>query len=515
MRTYRAANRRRWIYFIGLLTGLPAAASVADEPISVHPENPRYFLFRGRPLVLITATEHYGSVVNRAFDFERYLADAADKQQTLTRLFLLFRELQNQRNPSSPIKPESPDFIAPWPRTGPGRAMDGEPKFDLDRWNPEYFERLDRFLTVASKLGIIVELTLFSNTYADGIWRLNPLRDQNNLQRVGAVDWQEYITLKNTELVERQMRYARKIIQATHRFDNIYYEICNEPGGGLKGHATPADVDAWQAEVNRVIRDELAKVGGKHLVFGQQAFSYTPKFTQPLDASFADPNLDAVNAHALPNTILGGKTYNMGNFMSKELELVAFRDFTRAAQRFAKPCVHDEDNCATLYRDDVGWTIHRKRAWTAVMCMAHYDFIDFSITVGSEAGTAESSRKIRTWMRHLSAFIHSFDFIHAEPASEWIETRPEHLVDTAMAKTGTDYIAYFADAREVTDPTAGRPIAGKVAFHLPEGTYRVCLYSPVTGMYSPCMTVRGGSDAVTIELPPFKHDMVLRVTRTP
>src|SRR5579859_161292 len=166
---------------------VPASQGSA-QALSIDPQNPRYFLFRGRPLVLIAASEHYGSVVNRRFDFTRYLAEAADKKQTMTRTFLLFRELQGMRNPSSPVKPESPDYIAPWPRTGPGKAMDGEPKYDLDRWNPEFFDRLHKFLSLASDYGIVVELTVFSNTYADRIWALNPLRDQNNLQRVGAVD---------------------------------------------------------------------------------------------------------------------------------------------------------------------------------------------------------------------------------------------------------------------------------------------------------------------------------------
>ncbi len=154
------------------------ASSRPAAPISIHPDNPKYFLFRGRPLLLLAATEHYGSVVNRAFDFERYLADAADKRQTMTRNFLLFREQQSSRNPSSPIKPESPDFIMPWPRVGPAKAADGEPVYDLDQWNPEYFTRLRRFLECASRHGIVVELTLFSNTYADGVWALNPLRGQ-------------------------------------------------------------------------------------------------------------------------------------------------------------------------------------------------------------------------------------------------------------------------------------------------------------------------------------------------
>src|SRR5580692_649214 len=110
-----------------------AALTCAAGPICVDPENSRYFLFRGKPLVLVTASEHYGSVMNRAFDFERYLDDAAEHKMTLTRTFLLFRELQSPRNPSSPAKPESPDFVTPYLRTGPGTALDGEPIYDLDQ----------------------------------------------------------------------------------------------------------------------------------------------------------------------------------------------------------------------------------------------------------------------------------------------------------------------------------------------------------------------------------------------
>ncbi len=491
-------------------TGESAAAA---PPISIHPENPKYFLFRGQPRALITASEHYGSVVNRAFDFERYLADAADKKQTLTRTFLLFREQQSSRNPSSPIKPESPDYLAPYPRVGPGKAMDGEPVYDLDQWNGEYFGRLHDFLSRASQLGIVVELTLFSNTYAEGVWALNPLRAQNNIQKVGAVEWQEYTSLKDRALNERQFAYAEKIVRETSRYDNVYYEICNEPGGGFAGHASPADVDAWQAEVGRVVRAELKRLGRTHLVFASQAFSYVPKFTQPLDDTFSGSLADAVNVHPLPNTILGGRAYMLGNFMSKELTLAELADFCRAAERYPKPCVLDEDNAATLYRDPTGWTIHRKRAWIAAFNQAHYDFIDFSITVGSEAGTKQSSAQVRTWMKNLSEFVHALDFVHSHPQADWIEHKPEHLVSAVLARPGKHYVAYLADEREVSDPTAGQPIAGEIVFHLPPGDYLASLYSPTLGGKSPGLKIRGGAEAIKLDLPAFQHDVVVEVKR--
>ncbi len=104
--------------------------------ISIHEDNPKIFSYKSRPLVLLCATEHYGAVLNRPFDFEKYLLDAADKKQTLTRLFLLFRELQAAMNPYSTCKPESPDYICPFERTGPGTAFDGLPKYDLDKYSP-------------------------------------------------------------------------------------------------------------------------------------------------------------------------------------------------------------------------------------------------------------------------------------------------------------------------------------------------------------------------------------------
>jgi hypothetical protein len=66
-----------------------------------------------------------------------------------------------------------------------------------------------------------------------------------------------------------------------------------------------------------------------------------------------------------------------------------------------------------MYRDETGWTIHRKRAWTTLYSGSHYDYIHFSIIVGKEPGTTQSSQKIRTWMKHLSDFFHSFDFVRS------------------------------------------------------------------------------------------------------
>src|SRR2546429_2597944 len=59
----------------------------ATRPLALHPDNPHYFLFRGKPAVLITSGEHYGAVLNRDFDYLPYLDELHAHKFNLTRTF--------------------------------------------------------------------------------------------------------------------------------------------------------------------------------------------------------------------------------------------------------------------------------------------------------------------------------------------------------------------------------------------------------------------------------------------
>lgn len=45
------------------------------------------------------------------------------------------------------------------------------------------------------------------------------------------------------------VKLVQQLIRETSGFDNTYYEICNEPGGGAANHVAPEGVDAWQREM--------------------------------------------------------------------------------------------------------------------------------------------------------------------------------------------------------------------------------------------------------------------------
>ncbi len=153
---------------------VPRGAAV---PISLYPENPHYFLFRGKPTVLITSTEHYGAVLNGDFDAIPYLDELHARGFNLTRTFSgTYREVPGSfKIEKNTLAPAADRYIAPWPRTDEPGAADGRNTFDLSRWNDAYFERLKTFVAAASERGIVVEYTLFCPFYEENLWAINPM----------------------------------------------------------------------------------------------------------------------------------------------------------------------------------------------------------------------------------------------------------------------------------------------------------------------------------------------------
>mgnify|MGYP001059432979 CR=1 FL=1 len=481
------------------------------SPVRLHPDNPRYLLYRGKPLVLITASEHYGAVLNRNFDYVRYLNEAADKAMTNSRCFLLFRELEGlPHNPHSPCKPVPADYVAPFKRTGPGYAPDGYPRFDLDQWDDEYFTRLHDYLSEASRRGIVVELTLFSNSYGSNVWELNPFNIKNNVNGVGDIAWQSYTSMLDEGLFARQAAYVRKVVREVNAYDNLYFEICNEPFGDHPGHASVEQVVAWHDALRGVIREEEARLPKRHLVFQVPVEAH--RMGSELDGLADNSDVDAINLHDYHWLYYRGQAFHqLGRFMQKDTKLRGIQHLWTTCHAVAKPLMFDEDNAATNARDEQAWTLHRKRAWTTVCSGGHYDMIDFSIQAGGgEAGTPASRATIRTWLKHLSTFIHGIDFIHATPVAGFCAGQPRDTWVSVLANPGREYVLYVADAREVDAPGAGQPISGTLSFALPKGRYRMRCYSPERGEYIG-REVPVGDGTVNLPLEPFVQDVVVHI----
>src|SRR5678810_1032199 len=108
----------RWLWLAVALASM-TVFSPAAEPLRLHPDNPHYFLWRGKPTVLITSGEHYGAVLNRDFDYVKYLNTLMADHLTLTRTFTggAYYEPQGAFNIAhNTLAPDPSRFISPWQR---------------------------------------------------------------------------------------------------------------------------------------------------------------------------------------------------------------------------------------------------------------------------------------------------------------------------------------------------------------------------------------------------------------
>ena len=236
-----------------LFAALVAFSTAIAQPLRLHPDNPHYFLFAGRPAVLVTSGEHYGAVLNRDFDYIRYLDTLRADHLNLTRTFSgSYREVAgNFAIASNTLAPAAGKFIAPW--------LQRDGKFDLTKWDDAYFARLKAFVAYAGRSGVVVEFVLFCPLYEDSMWSVSPMNARNNMNAIGDVARTDVLALKDARLTEVQDNMVRKIVSELRDFDNVYYEICNEPY--FQGVTL-----AWQEHISKVIAETESGFAKKHLI---------------------------------------------------------------------------------------------------------------------------------------------------------------------------------------------------------------------------------------------------------
>jgi hypothetical protein len=474
-----------------------ALLSAPAEPIRLHPKNPHYFLFRGEATALVTSAEHYGAVLNGAFDYRRYLAALAEDGMNYTRLFggsyveVPARSFGIQRNN---LAPGPGQFIAPWARSQtPGYEGSGN-KFDLNRWNPEYFARLRDFLAEAAKRGIVVEITLFSSHYQEMQWKVSPLNPANNVNATDAIEWKKLHTLENGNILAHQERYTRKLVREANAFDNVIFEIQNEPWSDrtvrvdvinpyLQGPARdryPNSIDladelslAWQAKAAGWITSEEATLANKHLI----AQNYC-NFGFPVrDLA---PGVSIVNFH------------------------YAYPFAVQANYGLEKAIGYDETGF--LGRDD---DAYRRQAWSFMLSGGGtFDSLDYSFTAGHEDGTdtepngpGGGSPALRRQLRVLRRFLHSLPLGDVAP-----DTRTVRHAGGAYARVlsspGGEYGMYFDGSGPI-----------EVTLDLPPGDYSGAWWNTRTGEIERPENFRHAGGQRVVQTPGFRDGIALRLTR--
>ena len=152
-------------------------------------------------------------MVNLDFDYVAYLDALKAYGLNYTRIWPgAVLEMVGEFCKDNTMGPRPDRTIVPWARSNEPGYVYGGNKFDLDKWNPEFFARLKDFIVKAAERGIVVEICFFNSQYTHR-WPLSPLYYENNIQGVGKCDFKDAQTLKYPDLVQRESEYVSKITQ--------------------------------------------------------------------------------------------------------------------------------------------------------------------------------------------------------------------------------------------------------------------------------------------------------------
>ena len=359
-------------------------------------------------MAIISSSEHYGAVLNPEFDYILYLNTLDAEGMTYTRLFAgsYFEKEGSFGIEQNTLAPAPGKVLVPWKRSNEAGAVCGGNKFDLDQWDENYFKRLKSFISEAEKKGIIVEVTLFSSIY--DYWDTQVWNPKNNININDNIVKTDVQILKNERILKYQENFVRKIVRELNEFDNITFEIQNEP---WCDHTVTLEMDSanrrrdkdrqdwrnkieiadqssldWQKKIASFITDEEKSLQNKHLI----AQNYSNHFYKIPEV---DPNVSILNFHyAYPLAV----DLNAG---------------------YPKVIGYDESGFAGS--EDA---TYRREAWRFIMAGGGlFNNLDYSFSAGNEDGTASNkapgggSPELRKQLKVLSDFIHSFDLAKMKP----------------------------------------------------------------------------------------------------
>jgi hypothetical protein len=251
----------------------------ATGPLRVLQSNPRYFTDGSGRAMYLAGSHNWSNFQDNAhrivstsdpppvFDYEGYLALLTKHHHNFFRLWRWEIPTWYDAKPSG-IKFSQPH---PWQRIGPGLAVDGKPKFDLNRFEESYFGRLRSRVKQAGDRGIYVSIMLFegwailnSETQKTNAWHAHPFRGPNNVNSIdgeAGPQGASYFKLIDDELGRRRLAfqeaYVRKVVDTVNDLDNVLYEIVNEPGS----FSLP-----WQHHFVRFVHDYEAGKAKQHPV---------------------------------------------------------------------------------------------------------------------------------------------------------------------------------------------------------------------------------------------------------
>lgn len=217
-------------------------------PLRVHPHNPRWFQDGEGRAVYLTGSHHWDVLVDNGerpggFDFPGYL----DRLEAWGHNFIRFWAIEAWLHAVHPM---------PYLRTGPGLALDGGARFDLTRFNPEYFARLRQRVELAGRRGFQAGVMLFNgwsiHSKGEGNpWDRHPFNRRNNVNGIDGDpdargEGSDLHTLRVPAATRLQEAYVAEVVRTVGDLPHVLWEISNE---------SPGESREWQYHLIRHLKE--------------------------------------------------------------------------------------------------------------------------------------------------------------------------------------------------------------------------------------------------------------------
>lgn len=489
-----------------IVLGLICLLKVYADPIKLHPSNPHYFLFNGKPTILITSAEIYGAVLNMDFNYVKYLDALAAGGANYTRIYTgAYFELEDKWFKNQSLGPSDNRHCLPWGRSNiPGYSKGGN-KFDLDTWNPDYFKRLKDFISYAGDKGIVVEVCLY-NAQKPWTWDYQPLNVNCNVNNVGNCKHNDFQTLKDAKLVRYQKAYVNKITGSINEFDNVILEIIDEPTiiSGTGPGSNASEVVPWISEMLNTVLETEKALPKKHLI------------AQQVEGGASQGIVD-FSADARISVIVGQYTWQNGNqvgafkLLDDKYKLAKMIEFNESV---IYPMGYDKGNAL----DD-----SRVEAWEFIVGGGgSYNQLNSLYTTHNEDAAGTDNDKALRQLMALKTFMHSFDFVKMQRNTLFLCTNDSTKSNVrSICEPGKQYAFYIHHSKNSNNNPSSflyyqaEPgnFKENITFNITPGTYRADWINPVKGSVIRAEYFTVKKDKYKLTTPQYSVDIALKIIR--
>ncbi len=206
-----------------LFSWIPSPVCAQSDRIEISKQNPRYWQYKGRPIVLIG-----GSVEDNLFQIPN-LKEHLDLLASVGGNYV--RNSMSSRDPGN---------VWPFKKLDSG-------KYDLDQWDDEYWKRFSNFLEWTHQRDIIVQIEVWETfDFYMQYWNVNPMNPKNNItytaeesglptevdshptQRKNNFFWSIPRERNQATVLKYQRKFVDKMLSHSLRYGHVLYCMDNE-----------------------------------------------------------------------------------------------------------------------------------------------------------------------------------------------------------------------------------------------------------------------------------------------